>query len=277
MKLTVVIGTRGRPDKLVASLETTLSNVSRKNTTILVAMDADDTATIRAIKDIPRGVHLSIKPREATRGLKYDRALTEAPADLYLVGHDCTPIVTPDFDAIICEAGERFPDGIGCVCSPMVNASFPAFQAPTAKMVELMGYIYPHYFPFWFVDHWLDDIARMTDRYAMVDVHQDCTPRDNVGKTIGLRDVAFWASYYDALIFERREQANRIIDALDEPEWRKATLRGNFPMIEYRSRWVNDIVRQSADAIEDSRGNDDAPPEYLRVKEEAIERLRRMC
>jgi hypothetical protein len=271
MKLTIEIATRGRPELLLDTVRTFRDNITEPDTTILICADRDDHETVEALyrEDIEDDPHIkvSVKPREETRGLKYQRALTEAPADVYLVGVDHTPIRTKGFDRLILERAAQFPDGIGVVCTPMANASFPFLQAPTTRLVELMGYVQPPHFPFWFIDHWLDDIARMIGRYAMVDVKVNSNKHP--GKTIGLRDVAFWASYFDLLAGERRRQANLIIDKMDEPEWRKAMLRGNFPMVEYRSRWVNDIVRQNAEALEEGRSDKSVDENYARVLERA--------
>jgi hypothetical protein len=46
-------------------------------------------------------------------------------------------------------------------------------------------------------------------------------------------------------------------------------LRGNFPMVEYRSRWVNDIVRQNAEALEEGRSDKSVDENYARVLERA--------
>jgi hypothetical protein len=276
MNLTVNISTRGRPEALKATLERTLPNVAREDTTILVSIDDDDEDTLNVLGSLPSECQYSIKPREDTRGPKCDRALTEAPAGVYLIGHDCAPIITHGFDQLVVDAAWRFPDGIGCVCGPLANASFPVFQAPTARLVELMGYIYHPGFPFWFIDHWLDDIARMIGRYWMVPVeldHVNTRPQ----KTIGLRDVTFWASYFDLMAGERREQAEDIINAMDEPYWRKLMLRDSWPMIDYRSRWVNDLVRGNAAAIEADRGGEEPTEAYLRAKRAAVDHMVRLA
>ncbi len=270
MKLTIIVATRGRPNILIPVLMSLSDHATEKSTRILVCVDTDDLSTIEALGDFVYDdrIVVSIEPRERTRGLKYERALTEAPADLYLVAVDHTEIHTKGFDRKFLDAAALFPDGIGVVCTPMANASFPFLQAMTAKWVELVGYIQPPHFPFWFIDHWIDDVARMTGRYVMVDVVPDSSRRP--GNTIGLRHLAFWTQYFDALVVERREQANRIIDALDEPEWRKTALRMTFPMVEYRSEWVNDQVRGMIPQIEGSRGGDKVTKQYLDVLNAAI-------
>lgn len=267
MKLTIIIATRGRHELAYETVLTMLGNLTEPETRILVCCDEDDGPVTMPID---HRVIVSYRPREDTRGLKYDRALTEAPADLYLVGVDHTPIRTKGFDRLFLDAAKLFPDGIGVVCTPMANASFPFLQAVTAKFAELSGFIQPPHFPFWFIDHWTDDVAKMIGRYAMADVAVDSNARPGI--TTGLRDLIFWASYFDAIVGQRRAQAERLLKAMDEPEWRKTMLRSVWPMIEYRSRWVNDIVRGENAQMQSARGDQEPRSEgYLRALKTAVE------
>ncbi len=135
--LTIIVQTRGRPGHLRETLARTLPALALETTTVLVCVDDDDFATKNIIDTLPQDPHLqiSIRPREDTRGPKYDRALTDAPADVYLPTTDKVPITKPGFDMAILETAKLFPEGIGCVCTPLINASFPGLQAPTAKLV----------------------------------------------------------------------------------------------------------------------------------------------
>lgn len=280
MNLTVNIPTRGRPEALKTTLERTLPNVVRSDTTILVSIDDDDEETLKVLGSLPSECVYSIKPREDTRGPKCDRALTEAPAGVYLIGHDCAPIITHGFDQMVVDAAWNFPDGIGCVTGPMANGNFTQFQAPTAKLVELMGYIYHPGFPFWFIDHWLDDVMRMVGRYWMVPVELDHIAT-RPSKTIGLRDLVFWANYFDALVVERREQADRILSAMDEPHWRKRMMRDSWPVnravVEFRSQIVNDWCRANAAGIEADRGGEAPTEAYMRAKRAAVDHMVRLA
>ncbi len=271
MNLTTIIATRGRPELLRQTVSITAPNMILPESRLLIAVDADDDATLADIAWLPSDprIILSVEPREDTRGPKYDRALRLAPADVYMPVGDYTPIHMRGFDAAILQAAQLFHDGIGCVNTPLINASFPGIQAPTAKLVELMGYIYPPHFPFWFIDHWLDDIARMIGRYCTVDIDSDHTSFSGKRKTIGLRDVRFWADYFDLLTGERQAQASRIIDHLDEPETAKQRLRMNFPLVDFRSRWVNSLIGGLPD-------NDPPDERYMRVKIRALEHLNRL-
>jgi hypothetical protein len=277
MKLTFIIATRERPFDLVRTLNAVVRNMTREDTTLLLCVDADDKQTINALDTIPndRRIRISVKEREDSRGEKYDRALTEAPADVYLVGHDCVPLNTVGFDDLVVRAAESFPDGIGCVYSPMANMSFPSMQAPTARLVEKIGYIYSHEYPFWFIDHELDDIVRMIGRYVFVNIEQDIATR-RPSKTLRLRELKFWTTYFDIATMRRRNLAHSIIDGEDflEPQWRKDMLKTWHHLIEIRSHWLNAQVRGAAEQIERERGEKGPPDEgYVRLRTAAEKRM----
>jgi hypothetical protein len=171
--------------------------------------------------------------------------LTEAPADVYLPMADYCPHITPGFDTRILEAASLFPDGIGVVYNHMANLSFPDVNGVTHGLAMKMGYLYPPYFPYWFVDHWVDDIVKLIGRISFADVVLDKSKRPG---THDRRDVAWWATFYDAGVIHRRNLARSIIESEDflEPEWRKKLLMSDYHMlIEGRSKMTNDTARQT--------------------------------
>lgn len=274
MKLTMNIITRGRPTELLNTVQNTLPHVKREDTIMMISVDDDDQLVIDCLGDLPQDdrIKISIKPREDSRGEKYDRALVEHPADLYLAAVDCAPITTPGWDEMMIEAAEKFPDGIGCVYTPMSNYYFPGLQAPTAKLVEKMGWIYNHAYPFWFIDHELDDICRMIGRFSFVDVSFVNAVRP--ATTIRMHNLEFWVHYFNAHVAERVGLAHKIIDSpdfMDEP-WRKEMLKTQSVITTLRSTLINLNVLEHHKVIEDQRGDrtpiqDD--PGYLRILEKA--------
>lgn len=219
---------------------------------------------------------MSVRPREDSRGEKYDRALTEAPADVYLPAVDCAPVITPAFDQAIINAARVFDDGICCVHTPMINGSFPpGLQAFTAGWVEKIGYIYNHEYPFWFIDHETDDLARLICRYVPVDINVNVSEL-RPDKTMRLRDLAFWTTYYDMMTLERRLKARQIINSPDfeGSHGLKLALCNNYHAVEARSYAINKWVRENAAAIEAQRGEQGSPDEgYLRAKAKAEHKL----
>lgn len=274
MKLSINIATRSRPDLLRATIAQTLPNMARKDTTLLISVDEDDKATLESLKRLPRDDRLlvSVKPREDSRGEKYDRVLTEVPADIYLPAVDYAPILTPGFDQAIINAARIWPDGIGVVYAPMVDELVPFLQAPTAKFVEKIGYIYSHEYPFWFIDHEMADIAWMIGRINFTNIHVDVSSRPD--KTIRLRDLEFWTKYFDFMAIDRRSKARSIINSPDfeMPDWMKLQMSNWYPLVEARSASRNMRVRAAAQQIEQRRG-DEADQGYERVKARAERKL----
>lgn len=282
MTLTVNIATRGRPELLLKTLEHTMPNVSRKDTKVMVSIDEDDKETISALNRLPTDdrIHISIKPREDSRGEKYDRALTEHPAHVYLPTVDCAPLITPGWDQMILDATGAFPDGIGCVYTPMSNHHFPGLQAPTARLVDKLGHIYNPEYPFWFVDHELDDICRMLGRFAFVDVHF-ANAEWRPGTTIRMRHLSFWVHYFHIMTEERQKRAWAIIDS---PEFLgsqsyKALLKNQSIAVCARSAGINSNVLENAALIEKERG-DKTPAEqdegYMRALQRAQAKLQKI-
>ena len=68
----------------------------------------------------------------------------------------------------------------------------------------------------------------------------------------------------------RRKQAIDIIDKLDEPEWRKEMQRNSHPLVEYRSRWLNQGVRNRNEEFIQWSGLDNNDERYLRLRDKAV-------
>lgn len=248
MKLVISLATRNRPQQLMQTINRSMAQWTDPNTVLIIQADADDYATLGMLTDAkldPR-VKVNIKSREDTIAAKWNRAMSET-GDVYLIAGDDDPVVGKGYDTAILQAAAAFPDGIGMVYGRPSNASFSSIMACTAKWVNLLGYILPEHFPYWFSDHWIDDIGRITQRIAYIDVTSD---QKKVGTTQELREPAWWATWFDAAKLLRRAEAFKIIDALDEPAWRKAVMRSQHMLVEYRSKWINDSVRGQARQLE---------------------------
>jgi hypothetical protein len=276
MRLVISLPTRGRPEQLTDTLRRSSANLVLPNTVVMVQIDSDDKATIDKVSNItvdPRW-NFDVRTREDTVAAKWNRALS-IPADVYLVSADDAPEITPGFDAKILDIAAKFPDGIGMVYGHMANASFSSMVAPTAKFVEKLGHIFPEYFPYWFVDHWTDDLAKLIGRLAFADVRTD---QSKAGKTQELREPAWWATWFDAAYLMRRQIARQIIECsdFDMPSWQKDVLKANAPLIEHRSRWINDNVRFRAKELEGYSGLTLGDPRYQRVRQKAVAMVPRL-
>src|SRR5690349_6626472 len=176
MSLTFNVQARSRPDKTIETVRLSMEKAKRDDTICHVCLDDDDTSHTSRVADFPDDprIRISIKSREDSRGEKYDRSLKEAPADVYLLGVDHSILLTPGWDEKILQAASLFDDGIGVVnVGGMNNLSFPKLQAVTQKWVDVVGFTYNWDYPFWFIDHEIDDLARMTGRFVFADVEVD--------------------------------------------------------------------------------------------------------
>ena len=243
LTLTINLCTRGRPELLLRTVQETLPNIVLPTTIFMISVDHDDQKTIDALPQLPadRRLRPVVGQREDLLGGKYNRAL-QVPADVYLAMVDYGPHITPGFDAKILEAASLFPDNIGVVYNHLANASFPQINGITHGLAKKMGFIYPPYFPYWFIDHWLDDIVRLIDRISFADVHIDTSRRPG---TQELRELAFWADFYDLGQIVRRRCAFDIIRSPEflDPPWRKEILLRHYPLVEGRSLYTNGVLR----------------------------------
>ncbi len=260
MTLSIVLATRGRPHLLIPTIERTLANMRHPDTKLVVAIDSDDPATMAVVKASDRVIP-SVMAREDSLGEKYNNRLSTAPADVYLAMVDYAPHIVPGFDQIILEAASLYPDGIGVVYNHLANAYFPQINAVTHRLTEMLGGMYPGHFPFWFVDHWLDDIAKMIDRIVVANVVVDNAVAHD---TIERREPGFWATLFDAMAPVRVEQAFKVIDApeFQEPDWRKRMLKGRVGLTLQASRAINQNVRNY-----DWGAPKDVDERYIRIKQ----------
>ena len=196
MKLVINCVTRGRPS-ILSKPSTIRCGTSWSLKPALVSIDDDDIDTRRQSKFSPAIIasFLSsalVKTRWAKSGTV--RCFTR-PMCICPLG-DYTHIVTPAFDRKILEAASLFPDNIGVVYSHMGNAFFPSIWCVTHGLAQKMGWMCPPYFPYWFVDHWVDDIARLIGRVSFGDFQIGL--REKPG-TQEFRELAFWCTLYDVL------------------------------------------------------------------------------
>lgn len=279
MRLVISLATRGRPQQLMDTVAKSIVNWRSDTTIMQLQIDADDQATIAHLNQTfplawsigpcgPR-VIVNIQPREDTIAAKWNRALA-IPGDVYLCAADDDPYVTEGYDAKILEAAKLFDDGIGMVYGHMANLSFSGVVAPTIKLIEKLGHIQPEHFPYWFCDHWTDDVARMIGRIVVADIRTD---QSMAGVTQEMREPWWWSTWFDAAYLLRRKIA---FDIIDSPEFHetpaaKARLKTHHHRVEFYSRWVNESMRQQTRALPLNLSLKDE--RYLRVKNKALAML----
>lgn len=270
MKLSIILATRKRPGLLSRTVKETLKHITEPDTKLVIACDDDDDGALSmrdALND-PR-IIWSIEPRPDSLGEKFNRVMKVAPADVYMVMVDYAPCITDGFDRKIIEAAQVYPDGYAVILNHLANLSFSQLNAVTHKLAVKMGGIYPEHFPYWFVDHWLEDVAKQIARQVFVDVIMDCSKRPG---TIDKREPGFWGIVFDWLHLDRRRIAHGIINSPDfeETPARKAALLRNYPLVEEWSMIINSMVQNEQGIAIDA---DDE--RYARIRKRAEETIQR--
>lgn len=270
MNLVISMATRGRPDQMVDTIRRSVALWTHPETIMQVQLDHDDQAPLDYLtkQKIHERVIANVQTREDTIAAKWNRAMA-LPADVYLLVGDDDPHVTPGYDTKILEAAKRFPDGIGMVYGAMANLSFSGTVAMTSRMAKKLGYLQPEYFPYWFVDHWTDDLVRMIGRISVADV---ATDQSKAGRTQEFREPWWWATYFDLHYLTRMREAKAIIDSPDFvcPDWQKELLRSQHALIVQRSRILNETIRQDRN-LRLAASMELKEPRYLSIKQKALD------
>lgn len=255
-----------------------------EHVTVVVSVDNDDLAWVNNDDPVwpegrvsamqeklgPRAI-VSVAPREDCLGDKWNRALKVCPGDIYCVATDDNVVATKGWDEALRAGAALYPDDCGVIYyGEAPGAALPMCQAVTHGWADAFGGLYPSWFPFWFIDMWLDELAMMTGRMVWVDVAiRSC---DGRGKTRGLRDVRYWNQFFDLTRPVREAQADQAIDELykDMP-WMAWRLRGKGRLalrtvFEGRSQFIY------AEAVEAQATRATENPEdarYVRIKARA--------
>jgi hypothetical protein len=274
MSVTCVLATRGRPQMLMETVKETLRHVVLADTRIMIAADADDPGTLAVLHAFANDSRIvgSVRDREDDLGSKFNRVLEDAPAYVYAHMVDYAPFVTPGFDQNLMNVAVSIPHNVGVINCRMPTLCFTASQGITHGLAKHLGFIYPPYFPYWFVDHWIDDIARMIGRLFYVDNEVDCSRRPG---TQELREPGWWATFYDVLAPMRRKQAQRIILSKGFTTYdMQRLLIEAFPMHEHRSKWINHQVRAQDPYMVTGGGAGPPDERYARVKARAVKMIK---
>lgn len=266
--LVIGLATRGRPQLALETIAETLPNIADDATRLLVFIDEDDPATKEAIAGatLPpfKGKLIGIvRPRPLTIAEKWNW-MAEEPADAYLIMVDHSCHRTPGFDRIILDAAKRFGGGPGVVLGPQANLSFHCANAVTRAWVDAVGYIYPPYFPYWFTDHWVEDVAKMTGLTELVPIIVDSSKKPFTSE---LREPDWWATWFDVARSLRVEDARKVFGG--GVEGGSEAFRRRCDLISHRSAGINHGVRAQAKALSSVSRLSLTDERYLRIKDKA--------
>ncbi len=276
-RVAVCIASRGNPRKLYETLQIVLRRCTLPETKAVIGLDQDDPTLpdTQALIDAMESdrIVVSIAPRADTIGAVYNRCAVAVEADLYVNSADDLRFRTPGWDAVLSETAKRFPDNIGVIGfgEMPVPSWLPACEAATRGLIDKMGYYLQDYTPYWWMDTWLFEIATMIGRTLLVPIQIDFV---GPTQTRGMRELPYWARFFDETRVHRRAIAEAILSSPDfaEPAERKQQLRDRLDYICARLEEGNAILRDPGYANQLERAAYDAPADerYRRAKDRSL-------
>lgn len=272
--ISVLIPERGRPEMLWRLIHSLLETAQGDNRIeILVAIDDDDPAWEGSNDEInsparadPR-VFYTIGPRPKTLGEKLNLLAARATGDaMWFIANDYI-MLTEGWPRIIREAVAALPNGIG-VPFPIdsLHPDHASFPIISRKMYEAINMFAPPWFPYWYVDTWWDEVGIMLGVRPQIAV--EVSAPEGRGKPQGLRDVTFWATFFDRLRpFRVRDARGFAWRAWGKDSQKVRQMEDMIPSREAfcAARNGHLMTREFADVWEGHRDNTPTP-EYAKVK-----------
>ena len=231
-EICLIMATRGRPQMLAIVFAALKAHtVQKEKVSLWLYVDEDDAVTRKAITDgtlSDAGVQLHWHIGQQTSGLGQMQQIlwqvSGRTAEIFMVLGDDVRFDTPGWDNILRETAAKFPDGIFLASphDPMTadTCTYPVFGW---CWLETLQSLFCGHFPFWYDDRWVHQIGEMVGRYAWLPIVVQ--PVGGKGKTRRMRDVPFWARFFQLALDERKVSARKLIDAMNlDPENKRAAL-----------------------------------------------------
>ena len=184
-------------------------------------MDEDDTVTRQAIdggtlNDAGVRVNWHIGPN--TAGLcETQHTLwrnSGGTAEIYMITCDDVCFGTRGWDDVIRDTSKKFPDGI-FLAVPVRSRYVRHLHLSDfrRRWLETLQQIFPGHFPYWYDDRWVHQIGEMAGCYVRLPIVMP--PIRGKGKTRRMRDLPFWARFFQLCLDERKDSARKLIDAMN--------------------------------------------------------------
>jgi len=231
-EICLIMATRGRPESLAQVFAALKATIAQKEKVALwLYVDEDDVVTRKAIdsgvlNDAGVNIHWHIGPQTAglceTQHTLWRKS--GCTAEIYMVIPDDLYFETHGWDNIIRAATAQYPDGIFLASAhdPMTSdtCTYPIFGW---RWLDTLQHIFPGHFSFWYDDRWVHQIGLMAGRYVELPIV--LLSLGGKGKTRRMRDLPFWARFFQLSLDERKASAKKLIDAMNlDPEKKDAAL-----------------------------------------------------
>ena len=227
--ISVVLLTRGRPEILKKSISSLEENTSNKDLVDLwILADDDDTATLNLRESawnqtIGLPIHWLVGERPPTLNAGLNKVWQlSTNAGIYLHYSDHYLMMTPGWDNLLRRTYDNGPNdrlSVAQIQDASRNSNDLVLWAESAEWANTIGRIVPPYFPYWFGDMWMDCVTTLVQRQVMTTIHMWNMKGKNSGhhgkhQTHSMWNLPFWMRYYNLLLIERIEEAEKILTAI---------------------------------------------------------------
>ncbi|HOB31547.1 MAG TPA: hypothetical protein PKH32_01585, partial [Verrucomicrobiota bacterium] len=235
-EISILMATRARPEMLAEELETLRTNTRQKDKlAVWIYVDDDDEVTRKAIesgrfKDVDFRLQWHFGPRPPALGQAHQALwnLSGRASEVYMISCDDARFDTPGWDNVVRREFGRYADGILLAFAHDPNAEQATYPFIGWGMLQVLGYekVFPGIFAFWFDDRWVEQIAEMAGRSILIPMTINPIGGSK-GKTQRMRCVPFWMRFFQLLLPERRESAEKLVAAMyaNDPQGRAAALK----------------------------------------------------
>jgi glycosyltransferase involved in cell wall biosynthesis len=180
--ISIIIPTKNRVNNLKKVLKTLNDNtLLPKQVEVIFYVDHDDSNTINFIKSGEINKHLGKIPGSAivnSDKLKladtYNYSFKKCKGDIIMYSADDVHFKTKNWDALVREEFNRYPDKICLVFGPdgmQPNGTLATHGFLSRRAIEHIGYVHPIGMGYNYSDNWLTDMYRKLDRLVYTPVY----------------------------------------------------------------------------------------------------------
>jgi hypothetical protein len=269
---------------MLAAMEATIARKDLVEHWLLI--DDDDPAMLPLVQDkafeelttYPQHWIVRPRPRKLADAWNELWSAARGRAGIFIGFTDDYEMKTPGWDKTTRQVLNFYPDrvALGYIPDPSVAEGTLTIICGTSRLFDLLGYFVIPYFPYWFMDSWVSDIALMLLRRPTLEI--GLGPQEGErGQTAGMRNLPFWYEFYIQTLDERRETAERIRSLIYEAGGPDERISRQFEeeMVGMAGKLWAKYDPQSLKGLEESLCGETAAPTaaYLEVEADARRHL----
>ncbi|MEE3715926.1 tetratricopeptide repeat protein [Tumidithrix elongata RA019] len=218
--ISILFPTRGRSHYLQTLFDSIAKTTAVQSLVdVWIFVDDDDFATQRTLDEHIAAdnydfkIHYVFAPRTYAQGQMFNilRERCTTNPGIYMFIGDKILFATPDWDVVVRETFDRYPDRVlfAYVNSDPNNPNMGFYGCVSAEWTNITGRLHTEFFPFWYDDTWINEVAIMAQSHAKLDIQ--LVFQGSLGINKRLRNLRFWFRFYRNTAEERMQEAGAIL------------------------------------------------------------------